>query len=801
MNFPIAERHCRLNPAFRRWMVEVIMASAVVCNAADVDLGRLPPPANIAVDFDRDVRPIFEQSCFRCHGPERPKSGFRLDNREAALKGGANNSDNIVPGESERSRLIHYVAQLDEEMLMPPPEISDPLSAEQVGLLRAWIDQGASWGMSAVFPESTATGTFRFGWMAVHGDQGKFRELTNLREGFGGGLEHFQIVQRVAADQKISAEGHFLFPEQDFRLKLGWENADLGFVRAGFEMWRRYYDDTGAFYRPFSQPQFDLHRELHLDIGRAWIDFGLALPDLPRIVVGYEFQFRDGVKSALEWGNVNGKNIYPAAKAVHEQVHIVKLDVAHEVNGWSIEDNARIEFYRNTTRDEQITTYSSGPQPDAFVRTRERLTHVQGANTLRVERQFTDWWFGSGGYLYSWMEGDSALNQSTVDAQDAPTFGFHWNNQITLRREMHVMSVASLFMPVNGLSISLGAQGQFSRQEGFGDISLDLGDPTIPELFFVRPGKVRSDLDQTRFSENVGLRFSRIPFTVLFAEARLEQDVIGQFERETGSAPDVFLRDTDYQNNRKEFRTGFNTSPWRHISLTAHYNHRDSDSDYDHRRDESATEGVGYSAFIRHREIRSDEFESKLTFHPAHWLKTTFTYRHTDTDYFATTDPLDDPFYGIVSPGGRNLAGTYRADHFGFGASVSPSPRLYFSGAFFYTESRTLTGSGEVPAVVPYRAETCSAIASASYAVNSRTSLLCSYAFSRSSYAQDNLNGLPAGIDHAQHRLTAGLTRKLTKHFTTGLRYSFFEYRESNSRGFNDFVGHGIFATVTATWP
>ena len=55
-------------------------------------------------------------------------------------------------------------------------------------------------------------------------------------------------------DEKLSAEGHFLFPEKDFRLQLAWEKTDAGFVRGGFETWRRYYDDTGGFYRPFTPP-------------------------------------------------------------------------------------------------------------------------------------------------------------------------------------------------------------------------------------------------------------------------------------------------------------------------------------------------------------------------------------------------------------------------------------------------------------------------------------------------------------------------------------------------------------------
>ena len=71
---------------------------------AAVDETKLPPPARMTVDFDRDIKPIFEHSCYRCHGPEKPKSRFRLDDRASALKGGENGVD-IIPGQSAKSPL------------------------------------------------------------------------------------------------------------------------------------------------------------------------------------------------------------------------------------------------------------------------------------------------------------------------------------------------------------------------------------------------------------------------------------------------------------------------------------------------------------------------------------------------------------------------------------------------------------------------------------------------------------------------------------------------------------------------
>lgn len=795
LRFFLAGMACSSTPSVANWVP---------------DVAKLPPPANSKIDFDRDIRPIFEKTCFRCHGPEKPKSRFRLDNRDSALRGGENNADDIVPGDSGRSRLIHYVTQLVPDMEMPPAGKGEPLRAEQISLLRAWIDQGANWSSTNTFPQLAYSISPTIRWIGVDGDRKKFREIEGVPEGWGGGAEEFSMQENLSPDEKLTSEGHVLFPDHDVRVTLALEKSEIGFIRGGFEEWRRYYDDSGGFYRPFSPPQFDLNSDLYLDTGRAWADFGLTRPDWPQIVFGYEYQFKDGTKSMLELGGVYdqnfvGKNIYPATKEIHEHTHILKLDITHELYGWRVADNARVEFYTDRTFDQQIVSYTSGPNPDALTHTHENYGHVQGANVLRAEKQITDWWFASGGYLYSRLEGDSSLHQTTVDANNNPTFGNYWHDQVTLRRETHAFSVASMFLPVEGLSLSLAAQNEWTRQEGFGDIGLDSGDPNAPGLFLLQPAMVRSDLDETKTAENIELRYIKIPYTVLFAQGRFAQDSIGQFEQETGDSPDVFLRNTDYFNLLEDFRAGFNTSPWRWAELSAHYRRRDSNSDYNNLQDENnyTPSGEGYSAFIRHREILTDEVVGKLVLRPASWLKTTLTYHWTKSDFFTATDPVNDPFYGNVSPGGGLQTGYYAMHTYGINTVFMPSPRLYFTGTFTYGDSRTLTWAQKAAptVVVPYRGETFSVMASANYTLNAKTDLQFAYDFSHSDYAQNNsADGLPLGLDYTRHGLTAGVTRKLTRYLTSNLRYSFYRYSEPTSGGFNDFTAHGIFATVVIKW-
>ena len=118
-------------------------AGALTAASAEVDVTKLPPAASRSVDFAKDIRPIFEKSCQSCHGAEKQKGGYRLDSKASALKGGETYSPAIQQGNSAGSPLIHLVTGLVPDTKMPAK--GDPLTLEQVGLLRAWIDQGAVW--------------------------------------------------------------------------------------------------------------------------------------------------------------------------------------------------------------------------------------------------------------------------------------------------------------------------------------------------------------------------------------------------------------------------------------------------------------------------------------------------------------------------------------------------------------------------------------------------------------------------------------------------------------------------------
>lgn len=124
------------------------LALPVPARMTPQQVASLPVPATGTVDFAHDIKPIFDASCVKCHGRGKAKGGFRLDTRATALQGG-DSGPTVVPGHSEASLIIELVSGVDPDNVMPAK--GSRLTPKQVGLLRAWIDQGATWPAEITF--------------------------------------------------------------------------------------------------------------------------------------------------------------------------------------------------------------------------------------------------------------------------------------------------------------------------------------------------------------------------------------------------------------------------------------------------------------------------------------------------------------------------------------------------------------------------------------------------------------------------------------------------------------------------
>ncbi|MDB5334004.1 MAG: Protein of unknown function (DUF1553)/Protein of unknown function (DUF1549)/Planctomycete, partial [Phycisphaerales bacterium] len=121
-----------------------LIGFAVVTLASAALGGDAPLPA--VVDFNRDIRPIFSDNCYACHGPDKNKrkADLRLDT-QAGIFSKIEARTTVAPGKVGESELFRRITAEDPKERMPDPKSNKRLSNREIALVKLWIEQGAPW--------------------------------------------------------------------------------------------------------------------------------------------------------------------------------------------------------------------------------------------------------------------------------------------------------------------------------------------------------------------------------------------------------------------------------------------------------------------------------------------------------------------------------------------------------------------------------------------------------------------------------------------------------------------------------
>jgi len=655
-----------------------------------------------------------------------------------------------------------------------------------LGLAGAFLAFGATGraedAPASTGPEITVTPTAQ--WISVDGNRQLFREQEGVRHGWSGGADEITLHHNFSEETSLDVAGRAIFDERDYQLQLALTKTDVGFLRAGFSQYRKYYDNTGGYFAPFSPATFRLSDNLGMDIGRIYFEAGLTLPDVPKITIGYERQYRDGNKSLLQWGSVvqgtDIAKIYPSAKEIDEHTDILTLSIEHEIRKVAIRNYFRYERFESDTR-RANTAVNLNTATRQTVTIRENYDSDNFINTFHLSSHLNEKVFWSLGYLFTTLDGAGSLNIATP-----PPLGPFDRNWLTraldTSLDSHVLNLNAMFGPYAGLVFYAGLQTEQTETRGLTDALFTTGlNPASTNL-------LRSSNDKRSLSETLGVRYTKIPYTTLYAEGRWTQQDIDLTERETENSLAGFARVTDTTVSRQDYRVGFNTAPIARVNLAGRYRHRIVANDYDHTTDTDN----GYSAFITAQDFTTDEVMAKLTLRPCAQFSVALTYQLVATD-------IDTGHNGAlpIAPQGTRQSGNYDAHIYSLSATVTPLTRLYLTGYLSFQDTRTTAFDNASPAVVAYEGNVYTVMGTAGYALNEKTDLTLEYTYSRAdSFANSPAAGLPLGVDYQRHAILAGLSRKIRDNITARLRYGFYEYNETSSGGFRDYTAH----LVSTTW-
>lgn len=103
------------------------------------------PAAKVAINFERDIQPLLESKCLECHNPDKVKGDLLMHTAESLLKGGDNGAG-LVVGQPDASEIVkRVVLPADHDDVMPPKKSGAPLTADQMRVLKQWVQEGAKW--------------------------------------------------------------------------------------------------------------------------------------------------------------------------------------------------------------------------------------------------------------------------------------------------------------------------------------------------------------------------------------------------------------------------------------------------------------------------------------------------------------------------------------------------------------------------------------------------------------------------------------------------------------------------------
>ena len=618
----------------------------------------------------------------------------------------------------------------------------------------------------------------------VTGNKQQFRADQWLGNGWSGGVEDATFHRMLAKDTTLDMDGRALFDQHDYKLELVLTKTDVGYLRAGFTQYRKFFDNTGGFFRNCAPASFTLNRELGLDIGDVYFEAGLTLPNVPKIVVGYERQYKTGSKSLLEWGGVTQggvtRNTFPSFEDIDDHTDIVRLSVDHDIKNIHLGDEVRYERFANgTTRTDgsvnggilQQVTVTEDYHSDNF------------CNTFHMDSHVNEKLFWSLGYLFTTLDGSGSASGNMFSPIIGQANAGWLTHALDSGIDSHVLNLNAMYSPIAYLTLSAGLQGETTESHGFTDALLSNGlNPVTTNLY-------RSANNQENLDETLGVRYTKIPFTTLYAEGKWSErssDLTESGLQNSAAALALARNATEFV---QDYRIGFNTAPLPRMTLAGRYRRLMEDNDYSDEVDTTA----GFPGFITVQDFTTDETMAKLTVRPCARFSVAFMYKLIATDIRTGVGSKL-----VLAPAGTQLSGNYDANVYSVSATVTPTARLYLTAYGSFQDTRTVTLANQNPAVTAYKGNVYTVVGTAGYALDEKSDATLEYSYSASdNFANNSANGLPLGLTDHRHALMAGLSHKFRDNVIARLRYGFYENDESSSGGINNYRANLVSAICT----
>ncbi|HEX4139895.1 MAG TPA: hypothetical protein VHY09_06075 [Candidatus Methylacidiphilales bacterium] len=649
-------------------------------------------------------------------------------------------------------------------------------------------------------PDYTNWATLGAGGVFVGGNNGAYKHQQNTNNGAFGGVDDFHWQEFVGKDGTFTMDGHAIFGNHDYAVKLDYTDTSLGYIRAGYTDYRIWYDGTGGFFPPVDLSFQPSNNDLYIDRRSAWVDLGLTLPDLPVFTLHYEYDSREGFMDSTSWGQTTltpgaeQRKIVPGFLGIDETRNIFAGDIQDKIDDTTADLGLRYEIDR-TDDGSYFQLSPSQPASAAITQNeleRDDLFTVHGSSETEFDKYVTfstgfevtnvDTTLGPGQRIYG-PAFDTPL--STTFPNNGAGFidlGGYGNDKDC------VGNLNLMITPVQNLVIVPALRFEY---EG-GEMTDNFTNTSGTGGGFTEVNEAANSNDwYTEFSQSLEARYTGFRDWSLYACA----DVAEDWGNDTWNSKPVLDQvnfDQDWERIHQKYTVGANWYPLPQLNFGAEYYHEISDYDYTNRLRPSL---IQYPGYLRKQNFTTDDFNIRAT-----WQALSNVSLITRYDMqFATVDTWSIP-EGGTQVGGVESA-TYINHIIGEDLTWSPLTCLYLQvgGSYVLNTLETpVAGSAGINNLVLNGDNNYWTVdASAGYEINAKTRLQVDYSYYDAYNYQDNSSySQPYGVGAVQNSLMVTLSRELSKTVKVSLKYGFYQGHDDTNGGQQNYNAQLVYATT-----
>jgi hypothetical protein len=641
---------------------------------------------------------------------------------------------------------------------------------------------------------------FSVGGLITHGDEAQAGQRQHMTPGAFGGIEDLHFQENLDKTTVFTLDGHGIFDQHDYSLRLGVNRENTGFVRLGFENFRTWYDSAGGYF-PLTGQFYSLDSDaLALDRGQVSVEVGTLFKTGPNVTFKYVHRYREGEKSSTVWGAmdtpVGPRSIFPAFYDIDESSDSFQLDARHHIKATELGFGIR---------------YETGELDDALKKTvfpvltaQPRITDRQGTSyDLLSVHAFSETWLKnnlmfSAGFLFANLDNTFTGSRASGEDFDVPLvsdpsngFGYTDLNGGSHKQE-YTLNLNLLTMPTKTLSVVPSIRVQ---DENWNADSSGIG--TLAD-FQAEPFVSHSDRDRLEVRERVDLRFTGFTNWVLYAgpewtEGQGDLTESGGFSQVNGIGVEPVLRETDDTHFYQKYFAGARWYPTRKVTLDLGGYYKDNEYNYDHTLDSTpntATSLNRYPAYLVMNDFQTWDGNLRVTLRPLQKLSLVSRYEF----QYSTVNTRPDQLSGL-----KELESSKLTSHI-FGEEVTWTPwnpvSLQVGGNLVISDTRTPT-SDSTEAVLRAQNNYWTAHVNAGLVLDTKTDLNAGYFYYQSDNFEDtSLQGLPLGAAAREHGLTATLTRRLNQNLRLNVKYGYTHYDDVATAGNTSYEAHLVYSSL-----